>query len=64
MQKRVTDLQAVDADLPSDLGEILRRNDGDLTPLAGLAKKAPASARRSERPQASPACWWLTAGRR
>ena len=42
----VVDLQAVDASLPGDLGEFLRRNNGDLAPLADLAKKAPASARR------------------
>ena len=42
----VIDLQAVDASLPGDLGEVLRRNNGDLKPLAELAKKAPAAARR------------------
>jgi 2-keto-4-pentenoate hydratase/2-oxohepta-3-ene-1,7-dioic acid hydratase in catechol pathway len=42
----VIDLQSVDAGLPGDLGEVLRRNKGDLAPLAALAKKAPASARR------------------
>jgi 2-keto-4-pentenoate hydratase/2-oxohepta-3-ene-1,7-dioic acid hydratase in catechol pathway len=42
---KVVDLQAVDATLPSDLGEVLRRSDGDLQPLAALAAKAPASAR-------------------
>ena len=41
----VIDLQAVDANAPSDLGEALRKYNGDLTPLAELAKKAPASAR-------------------
>ncbi|MBI2714816.1 MAG: fumarylacetoacetate hydrolase family protein [Rhizobiales bacterium] len=41
----VIDLQAVDASVPGDLGEVLRRGQGDLTPLADLAKKAPASAR-------------------
>ncbi len=41
----VIDLQAVDENLASDLGEILRRNNGDLKPLADLAKEAPASAR-------------------
>ena len=41
----VVDLQAVDANAPSDLGEALRKYNGDLTPLAELAKKAPASAR-------------------
>ncbi len=42
----VIDLQAVDANLPGDLGEVLRRSNGDLKALADLAKKAPASARR------------------
>jgi 2-keto-4-pentenoate hydratase/2-oxohepta-3-ene-1,7-dioic acid hydratase in catechol pathway len=42
----VIDLQSVDAHLPTDLGEVLRRNNGDLKLLADLAKKAPASARR------------------
>ena len=42
----VIDLQAVDASVPSDLGEALRKNNGDLKPLGDLAKKATASARR------------------
>src|ERR1043166_4924812 len=42
----VGDLQAVDANAPTDLGEALRRNNGDLKPFADLAKKASASARR------------------
>ena len=42
----VIDLQAVDASLPGDLGEVLARNNGDLSPLADLARRAPASARR------------------
>ena len=42
----VIDLQAVDAALPGDLGEVMRRSNGDLKALADLAKKAPASARR------------------
>jgi acylpyruvate hydrolase len=41
----VIDLQAVDANLPGDLGEALRKTNGDLKPFADLAKKAPASAR-------------------
>ena len=41
----VIDLQAVDAKVPADLGEFLRASNGDLKPLADLAKKAPASAR-------------------
>jgi acylpyruvate hydrolase len=43
----VVDLQAADGSLPGDLGEVLRRSNGDLVPLADLASKAPASARRS-----------------
>jgi 2-keto-4-pentenoate hydratase/2-oxohepta-3-ene-1,7-dioic acid hydratase in catechol pathway len=43
----VVDLQAVDANLPTDLGEVLRRSNGDLTGLADLARKAPSSARRA-----------------
>jgi len=43
---QVVDLQAVDANAPNDLGEWLRQHKGDLKPLADLAKKAPASARR------------------
>src|SRR6185437_13474971 len=42
----VADLQAVDQNVPSDLGEVLRRSNGDLSSLADLAKKAPAAARR------------------
>ena len=42
----VVDLQAMDAGLPADLGEVLRRGNGDLKPLAELARKAPAAARR------------------
>jgi 2-keto-4-pentenoate hydratase/2-oxohepta-3-ene-1,7-dioic acid hydratase in catechol pathway len=42
----VIDLQAVDASVPTDLGEFLRRSNGDLKALAVLAKKAPATARR------------------
>src|SRR6188472_593050 len=42
----VIDLQAVDADVPGDLAEVLRRSNGDLTSIGVLAKKAPASARR------------------
>jgi 2-keto-4-pentenoate hydratase/2-oxohepta-3-ene-1,7-dioic acid hydratase in catechol pathway len=42
----VIDLQAVDASAPADLGDWLRRSNGDLKPLADLAAKAPASARR------------------
>jgi 2-keto-4-pentenoate hydratase/2-oxohepta-3-ene-1,7-dioic acid hydratase in catechol pathway len=42
----VIDLQAVDANLPSDLGEFLARSNGDVKLLADVAKRAPASARR------------------
>lgn len=42
----VIDLQTVDRNTPSDLGEVLRRGNGDLKALAEIAKKAPASARR------------------
>jgi 2-keto-4-pentenoate hydratase/2-oxohepta-3-ene-1,7-dioic acid hydratase in catechol pathway len=42
---QVVDLQAVDPNLPADLRVILHKSS-DLTPLADLAKKAPASARR------------------
>jgi acylpyruvate hydrolase len=42
----VIDIQAVDEKAPSDLAEWLARHDGDLTPLADLARRAPAGARR------------------
>lgn len=42
----VVDLKAVDASIPDDLGDWLRSSNGDLKPLADLARKAPASARR------------------
>ena len=42
---QVVDLQAVDPNLPADLRLILQKSS-DLAPLADLAKKAPASARR------------------
>jgi 2-keto-4-pentenoate hydratase/2-oxohepta-3-ene-1,7-dioic acid hydratase in catechol pathway len=41
---RVIDLQAVDPSLPSDLAAVLAKTGGDLSGLAALAKKAPASA--------------------
>jgi 2-keto-4-pentenoate hydratase/2-oxohepta-3-ene-1,7-dioic acid hydratase in catechol pathway len=41
----VIDLQAVDANLPSDLGAVLVKTGGDLKSLGDLAKKAPGSAR-------------------
>ena len=43
---QVIDLQAADSSAPVDLGEWLRRGNGDLAALRDLAKKAPASARR------------------
>jgi 2-keto-4-pentenoate hydratase/2-oxohepta-3-ene-1,7-dioic acid hydratase in catechol pathway len=43
---QVIDLQAADGNAPSDLGEWLRRGNGDLKPLGDLAKRAPAAARR------------------
>jgi 2-keto-4-pentenoate hydratase/2-oxohepta-3-ene-1,7-dioic acid hydratase in catechol pathway len=42
----VVDLQAADSKVPSDLGEYLAKNNGDMNPLADIAKRAPASARR------------------
>ena len=44
--EEVIDLQAVDSTLPTNLADVLAANNGDLSPLAALAKKAPASARR------------------
>ena len=44
--EEVIDLQAVDANVPVDLGAMLASNNGDLKPFADLAKRAPASARR------------------
>jgi acylpyruvate hydrolase len=44
--EEVIDLQAVDQNVPSDLGEWLRRNNGDLTPIKALAERAPSNARR------------------
>ena len=41
----VIDLQAVDANVPADLGAALRKTNGDLNTLGDLARKAPASAR-------------------
>jgi 2-keto-4-pentenoate hydratase/2-oxohepta-3-ene-1,7-dioic acid hydratase in catechol pathway len=42
----VIDLQRVDESAPKDLAAWLRRGKGELTALADLAKRAPASARR------------------
>src|SRR5437588_2948389 len=41
----VIDLQAVDKSIPSDLGELLRRNNGDLSSLRESAKRAGGAAR-------------------
>lgn len=43
--EEVIDLRAVDNRLSTNLADVLAANDGDLSPLAALAKKAPASAR-------------------
>ena len=42
----VIDLQAVEPSLPGDLAEVLKSTNGDLKPLADLARRAPAAARR------------------
>lgn len=44
--EEVIDLQAADNRLPANLADVLAANNGDLSPLAELARKAPASARR------------------
>jgi acylpyruvate hydrolase len=44
--EEVVDLQTVDSTIPGDLGEVLRRSNGDLTSLKDAARRAPASARR------------------
>jgi len=41
----VIDLQAVEAKLPVNLADVLAQNNGNLTPLGDIAKRAPASAR-------------------
>ncbi len=43
---QVVDLQAADPNLPSDLGAYLARSGGDFKPLADIAKRAPAAARK------------------
>jgi 2-keto-4-pentenoate hydratase/2-oxohepta-3-ene-1,7-dioic acid hydratase in catechol pathway len=43
---QVVDLQAADSKVPADLGEWLAKNNGDTKPLADIAKRAPASARK------------------
>ena len=42
---QVIDLNATDNRLPNDLGAALRATDGNLAPLADLAKSAPAARR-------------------
>jgi acylpyruvate hydrolase len=42
---QVVDLQAVDANTPTDLGVLLARTSGDLRPLRDLVARAPAAAR-------------------
>ena len=42
----VIDLQAVDAKVPTNLADVLAQSNGDLKPLADLAKRAPAAARK------------------
>jgi len=44
--EQVIDLQAVDATLPGNLADVLAKTNGELKPLAELARKAPAAARR------------------
>ena len=41
-----TGFRRLDASVPSDLGEWLRMSNGDLKPLADIARNAPSSARR------------------
>jgi acylpyruvate hydrolase len=43
---QVVDLQAVDNKVPADLGEWLKKNNGDTKSLGDIVKKAPASARK------------------
>src|SRR5258706_15559977 len=44
--QEVIDLQAVDASAPNDLGEWLRRDNGDLTSLKAVAQRARLNAPR------------------
>ena len=43
---QVIDLQVADKTIPGDLGEVLRRHNGDLSSLREAAKRAPSTARR------------------
>ena len=45
-QDMVVDVRAVDASVPTDLGEWLRLSNGNLKPFADIARNAPGSARR------------------
>ena len=54
---QVIDLQAVDAAIPGDLAEVLRRNNGDLTPLKDAAKRR-ARARAVRSPGSNTPCRW------
>jgi acylpyruvate hydrolase len=42
----IVDLQAIDPNLPANLGDVLAKTDGDLKFVADLAKKATSAARR------------------
>jgi acylpyruvate hydrolase len=42
----VVDLTAADSNAPTDLGAFLAKNNGETKPLADIAKRAPASARK------------------
>jgi acylpyruvate hydrolase len=42
----VVDVQAVDANLPNDLGALLAKTNGDLSALADIGRRAPAGAHR------------------
>ena len=44
---QVVDLQAADSKVPADLGVALAVHNGDLKPLADIARRAPAAARRA-----------------
>jgi acylpyruvate hydrolase len=43
---QVVDLQAVDPSIANDVATVLKQHNGDLKPLADIAARAPASARR------------------
>ena len=54
----VVDLNAVDSAVPTDLGEWLKRNDGDTKPLADIAKRAAAARAPAARGLDLPAAHW------